>query len=80
MRAESFGYNLDDVAFDWTARDQVDLAANLTLPQFSLMGHRYTTCTKVSFSIFEEKNTILWKYNTKVEVKDSSYWRFEIRN
>ena len=48
MRAESYGYNLNDVVFAWTIEKQIDMAENLTLPQFSIMGHRYISCTKVS--------------------------------
>ena len=51
MRAESFGYNVNDVVFAWTQKEQVDMAQNLTLPQFSIKGHRYISCTKVSSSI-----------------------------
>ena len=47
MRAESFGYNVNDVVFAWTQKEQVDMAQNLTLPQFSIKGHRYISCTKV---------------------------------
>ena len=47
MRAESYGYNLNDVVFAWTVEKQIDMAENLTLPQFSIMGHRYISCTKV---------------------------------
>ena len=39
MRAESFGYNVNDVVFAWTQKEQVDMAQNLTLPQFSIKGH-----------------------------------------
>ena len=52
MRAESFGYNVNDVVFAWTQKEQVDMAQNLTLPQFSIKGHRYISCTKVSSSIW----------------------------
>ena len=48
MRAESYGYNLNDVVFAWTIDKQIDMAENLTLPQFSIMGHRHISCTKVS--------------------------------
>ena len=50
MRAESYGYNLNDVVFAWTVKEQIDMAENLTLPQFSIMGHRYISCTKVQIS------------------------------
>ena len=52
MRAESFGYNVNDVVFAWTQKEQVDMAQNLTLPQFSIKGHRYISCTKVSSDLF----------------------------
>ena len=52
MRAESFGYNVNDVVFAWTQKEQVDMAQNLTLPQFSIKGHRYISCTKVSSDVF----------------------------
>ena len=51
MRAESFGYNVNDVVFAWTQKEQVDMAQNLTLPQFSIKGHRYISCTKVSSGV-----------------------------
>ena len=52
MRAESFGYNVNDVVFAWTQKEQVDMAQNLTLPQFSIKGHRYISCTKVISVVF----------------------------
>ena len=52
MRAESFGYNVNDVVFAWTQKEQVDMAQNLTLPQFSIKGHRYISCTKVNSGVF----------------------------
>ena len=51
MRAESFGYNVKDVIFAWTQEKPVDMAQNLTLPQFSIMGHRYISCTKVGHEV-----------------------------
>ena len=47
MRAESYGYNLEDVIFAWTLKTPIEMAENLTLPQFSIMGHRQISCTKV---------------------------------
>ena len=61
MRAESYGYNLNDVVFAWTQEKQVDMAANLTLPQFSIMGHRYISCTKVSALYILIKPRYSWR-------------------
>ena len=72
MRAESFGYNVNDVVFAWTQKEQVDMAQNLTLPQFSIKGHRYISCTKVSSGVFsavsglETKSFSLETHLTKI--------------
>ena len=61
MRAESFGYNVNDVVFAWTQKEQVDMAQNLTLPQFSKKGHRYISRTKVSSDPFSPIH-VVWDF------------------
>ncbi|CBY31364.1 unnamed protein product [Oikopleura dioica] len=45
IRAESFGYSTQDVVFEWTKIKPLDMASNLTLPQFTLLGSTYKSCT-----------------------------------
>ncbi|CAG5108058.1 Oidioi.mRNA.OKI2018_I69.chr1.g3616.t2.cds [Oikopleura dioica] len=49
LRAESFGYNTNDVQFHWTDTQTppLDLQDDLQMPQFKLVGHQTAVCDKV---------------------------------
>lgn len=48
MQIESFGYNTNDVLFQWDTSNgySIDMGSGLELPQFRILGHRTTDCTK----------------------------------
>ncbi|CBY14487.1 unnamed protein product [Oikopleura dioica] len=46
IQAESFGYNMNDLAFKWSADKSIDMPGGIALPQFKIMGHKLADCTK----------------------------------
>jgi len=46
MQIESFGYNTNDVKFQWEPAKAIDMGPGLELPQFRILGHKTGDCTK----------------------------------
>ena len=46
IEIESFGYDMTDLAFDWSRMAAVELSRRIELPQFVLKGYRTADCMK----------------------------------
>lgn len=46
VQLESYGFTTKDLLFEWKEEAPVQIAGNLELPQFNILGYRTLSCTK----------------------------------